>query len=313
MKAFTEPLKELGEFESIRESLKKKKGMTEVQGCIDAQKAHFIYGCGEDFPFRVIVTYSELRAREIYDNYRCFDRNVLLFPARDLIFYSADIHSSLIVQQRIRVLEKILSGKGGTIITTMGSCMDHLIPLGEFQKNIRTIRQDSTLNLEELKKELVALGYERMGQVEGEGQFAIRGGILDVFPLTEETPVRVELWGDEVDSIRSFDVESQRSIENLEELVIYPATEVPADPERIEDGLKRMEADVKTAEKAMEKHGNREGAHRLGTLFAETKEKLTEFQGQESLGLDGMIDYFYKETVCFSQYLDPGENPVCPG
>ena len=154
MKAFTEPLKELGEFESIRESLKKKKGMTEVQGCIDAQKAHFIYGCGEDFPFRVIVTYSELRAREIYDNYRCFDRNVLLFPARDLIFYSADIHSSLIVQQRIRVLEKILSGKGGTIITTMGSCMDHLIPLGEFQKNIRTIRQESTLDLEELKKEL---------------------------------------------------------------------------------------------------------------------------------------------------------------
>ena len=65
------------------------------------------------------------------------------------------------MQQRIRVLEKILSGKGGTIITTMGSCMDHLIPLGEFQKNIRTIRQDSTLNLEELKKELVALGYER--------------------------------------------------------------------------------------------------------------------------------------------------------
>lgn len=99
MKAFTEPLKALGEFESIRDSLKKQKGMTEVQGCIDAQKAHFIYGLSEDFLFRVIVTYSELRAREIYDNYRCFDKDVLLFPARDLIFYSADIHSSLIVQQ----------------------------------------------------------------------------------------------------------------------------------------------------------------------------------------------------------------------
>ena len=111
MKAFTESLKALGEFESIRDSLKKQKGMTEVQGCIDAQKAHFIYGLSEDFLFRVIVTYSELRAREIYDNYRCFDKDVLLFPARDLIFYSADIHSSLIVQQRIRVLEKILSGK----------------------------------------------------------------------------------------------------------------------------------------------------------------------------------------------------------
>ena len=233
MKAFTEPLKALGEFESIRDSLKKQKGMTEVQGCIDAQKAHFIYGLSEDFLFRVIVTYSELRAREIYDTYRCVDKDVLLFPARDLIFYSADIHSSLIVQQRIRVLEKILSGKGGTIITTMGSCMDHLLPLGEFQKNILKIEIESTLDLEELKKTLVSLGYERMGQVEGEGQFAIRGGILDIFPLTEETPVRVELWGDEVDSIRSFDVESQRSIENLEELVIYPATEVPADSKRI--------------------------------------------------------------------------------
>lgn len=305
MKAFTEPLKALGEFESIRDSLKKQKGMTEVQGCIDAQKAHFIYGLSEDFLFRVIVTYSELRAREIYDNYRCFDKDVLLFPARDLIFYSADIHSSLIVQQRIRVLEKILSGKGGTIITTMGSCMDHLLPLGEFQKNILKIEIESTLDLEELKKTLVSLGYERMGQVEGEGQFAIRGGILDIFPLTEETPVRVELWGDEVDSIRSFDVESQRSIENLEELVIYPATEVPADSKRIEEGLKRMEADVKAAKKAMEKQGNTEGAHRLGTLFSETKEKLTEFQGQGSLGLDGIVDYFYKETVSFPQYLDP--------
>lgn len=75
--------------ESIRDSLKKQKGMTEVQGCIDAQKAHFIYGLSEDFLFRVIVTYSELRAREIYDNYRCFDKDVLLFPARDLIFYAA--------------------------------------------------------------------------------------------------------------------------------------------------------------------------------------------------------------------------------
>ena len=81
-------------------------------------------------------------------------------------------------------------------------------------------------------KELVALGYERMGQVEGEGQFAIRGGILDVFPLTEETPVRVELWGDEVDSIRSFDVESQRSIENMTEITIYPAVEFPQGEEK---------------------------------------------------------------------------------
>ena len=75
-----------------------------------------------------------------------------------------------------------------------------------------------------------------------------------------------------------------------------------------------MEADVKAAKKAMEKHGEiAEGAHRLGTLFSETKEKLTEFQGQGSLGLDGIVDYFYKETVSFPQYLDPERTLLCPG
>ena len=82
------------------------------------------------------------------------------------------------------------------------------------------------------------MGYERVGQVEGSGQFAVRGGILDIFPLTEENPVRIELWGDEIDSIRSFDVESQRSIENLDSIRIYPACEFTADDGRIKKGLR---------------------------------------------------------------------------
>ena len=80
-------------------------------------------------------------------------------------------------------------------------------------------------HFQKLQEELVHLGYERESQIEGPGQFAVRGGILDVYPLTEEIPVRIELWGDEIDSIRSFDVESQRSMENMEQVVIYPATE----------------------------------------------------------------------------------------
>ena len=83
------------------------------------------------------------------------------------------------------------------------------------------------LDFEKLKKDMVLLGYEREEQIEGPGQFAVRGGILDIYPLTEEVPVRIEMWGDEIDSIRTFDVESQRSIENLESIRIYPATDFP--------------------------------------------------------------------------------------
>ena len=76
-----------------------------------------------------------------------------------------------------------------------------------------------------MKYRMVELGYERTAQVEVPGQFSIRGGIMDVFPLTEDNPWRIELWGDEIDSIRSFDVQSQRSIENMEEIAIYPVLE----------------------------------------------------------------------------------------
>ena len=80
--------------------------------------------------------------------------------------------------------------------------------------------------MDRIKEELRDMGYERTGQVDGMGQFSVRGGILDVFPLTEELPVRIELWGDEVDSIRSFDPESQRSVAQMEAVLLYPAAEL---------------------------------------------------------------------------------------
>ncbi len=85
------------------------------------------------------------------------------------------------------------------------------------------------------------LGYERVAQVDGMGQFSIRGGIIDVFPLTEELPVRIELWDDEVDSIRTFDIESQRSIEELERVLVYPATEMVLTKQQITDGREAIE------------------------------------------------------------------------
>ena len=109
MRAFTEPLQELEEFQKIQQALKKQS--IQVTGCIDAQKAHFIYAAGEAVKKKLIVTYSELRAKELCENYRLFDKNVLFYPAKDLIFYSADVQSNLLVQQRIRVLQKLMASQ----------------------------------------------------------------------------------------------------------------------------------------------------------------------------------------------------------
>ena len=112
-------------------------------------------------------------------------------------------------------------------MTTFDGFMDALIPLEEMKKRILSVKTGDVVDFEELKKDMVRLGYDREEQIEGPGQFAVRGGIMDIYPLTEEVPIRIELWGDEVESIRTFDVESQRSIENLEEITIYPASDFP--------------------------------------------------------------------------------------
>lgn len=301
MKAFLEPLEQLSEYGEIKSQLRRIKGLVQVSGCIDAQKPHFVWGMGESYEVRVVVTYSELHAKELYENYRFFDSDVYLYPAKDLIFYSADIHSNLIIQQRMEVVQGLLEGRKMTIITTMAGCMDHLMPLEDIRENVITLANDSQLDLHKTQNQLIALGYERTGQVEGSGQFAVRGGILDVFPLTSEVPVRIELWGDEIDSIRSFDVESQRSIENLDEVRIFPANEMILSPERMEKGQKKMEQEGKKLFDTLRKEMKTEEAARVRELIESVKDKL---EDQSILtGLDGYMSFFYEDGVSFLDYF----------
>ena len=111
MRAITTPLHELKEFEEINKYLEKPFACAEVTGCVDSQKLHFIDSLGADFKYRIIVTYSDLRAKEIYEDYKFYDRNVTVYPAKDLIFYQADVHSNEIVRQRIRCMRRLIEGR----------------------------------------------------------------------------------------------------------------------------------------------------------------------------------------------------------
>ena len=101
MRALLAPLEELGEYEEIKKELKKPVVSVAVSGCVDSQKMHMIYGLGQDFRYRIIVTFSDLRTKEIYEDYKFYDRNVTLFPAKDLIFFQADIHGNQLTAERV--------------------------------------------------------------------------------------------------------------------------------------------------------------------------------------------------------------------
>ena len=237
MQALLQPLSKLGEYEEIKNRIEKNRGILQLAGCIDSQKAHVIYGLGQEKKNRLVIAENELKAKELYEDLKFYYPDVFYYPARDLIFFEADIHGNLLTKQRMQVIAALLEKKSVTVVTSISGCMDYLLPISVLKKHVLHFKNDSVLDTEALKKELINMGFEYNAQAEAPGQFAMRGGIVDIFLLTEENPVRIEMWGDEIDSIRSFDAESQRSIENLDEITIYPAEEMVLDDSVLEKGL----------------------------------------------------------------------------
>lgn len=227
MKTFTAPLLELAGYEEIQKKYRTKSGMTLIGGCVTSQKTHMIYALSDGCPYTVIVLSDEEKAKKMLEEYRFLEENVCFYPAKDFLFYQADIHGKELVRERIEAIRMMLEkGKDGvTIITTFDAFMDKMVSKENLQKQIMTLKAGDVVDLEQLICQISGLGYDREAQINGPGQFAVRGGILDIYPLTEELPIRMEFWGDEIDSIRTFDVDSQRSVENLQEITIYPGDE----------------------------------------------------------------------------------------
>lgn len=298
---FANPLVDLAEYTDMKQDLDQGKGPVQISGVTDSQKVHVMHELSKDNPWRLVVTYDDTRAKEIFDDFSYFEPNTWLYPARDLLFYSSDIHGNLLTRQRMQVFKHLLEDEGGVVVTTVDGLMDHLLPLSRIKESCLNIMVGQTLDMEEIKHLLTGMGYERMGQVDGMGQFSVRGGILDVFPLTEEVPVRIELWGDEVDSIRSFDAESQRSIQQMDEVTIYPAAELILTKKDIEEGILCLEADEKKQEKAFRDQKKPEEAQRIRRAVGELVESLKE--GFDVQTLDAYIRYFCRDTVSFLDYM----------
>lgn len=313
MQALLAPFKELAEYDEMRQgityavkasggdsSVRKPAMPIAITGCVDSQKLHMIYGLSDGLRCKIIVTYSDLRAKEIYEEYKFYDRNVMLYPAKDLIFFQADIHGNELTGERIRTMRRLVEGKPITIVTTFAALMTPQVSW-DMEKDIVTVKRGGTLDEAKLAGKLVEMGYEKTYQVESPGQFSVRGGIVDLFDLTEENPYRIELWGDEVDSIRSFDILSQRSIEKLESVRIFPATEFVMTRERKEKGLKRLKREAAEREAFFREKHMPEEAHRIASQTAELSEALLELH--DKVNLDSYLKYFYEETETFPGLL----------
>ncbi|MBE6016052.1 MAG: transcription-repair coupling factor [Lachnospiraceae bacterium] len=204
----------------------------QINGCVPSQMEHFLCGLGRDFDQKVVIAADEQKAMEILENCIAFDKAVVYYPARDPMFYKADIRGSYISEQRAETVRRIFNKERLTVITCPESFTDRLSSPEEIRERTMVIRKGGTLDERDLAVKLTDLGYENGSRVLAHGEFSIRGNIVDVFPYAEEAPYRIDLWGDTVDSIRIFDPESQRSIEEVEEFTIFAG----ADKDSIDGG-----------------------------------------------------------------------------
>ena len=301
MEAFTQSLQELTEFQGAKGLLQKGKSVA-ISGCIAAQKLHMAYGLSDGFRYKIIVTYDTMKAKELYEDYKLYEKNVILFAPKDLIFFQADIHGNELTLERLAAYQKILEGEPLTIVTTFDALMAPCIPMSVYDENQIFLDQTITVDETALAQKLNKIGYEKCAQVESRGQFSIRGGIVDIFDVTQENPYRIELWGDEIESVRTFDVLSQRSIEELDECTIFPATEFILSKKEREEGLKKIEADTKAAYETMKAAFQSEEAGRIKSQYEMLKEQMTEFGVMANL--ESYIRYFYEDLVSFVQLFD---------
>ena len=302
MKAFIEPLKKSALFGKIEKSLEKI-GVTEIEGCVDAAKPHMIFALGDFADNKIIITTDDTRARALYADYRLYDKSVVYYPPRDLIFYQSDLNGNQLIRDRMACVKALREQEKVTMITTFDALMERESGIRLLQENVITIANDSSIEEKALTCQLVKMGYERAAEVEAGGQFAVRGGIIDIFPLTEDNPVRLELWGDEVESLRSFDVGSQRSIENLDSVVIYPATDMVISEEDKEKGFAAIKEELEVQYGKLRKAMKTEQAHRLKMNTEGFIEEMTDFA--TAANTVSYANFFFEKMYSIIDYFSP--------
>jgi len=246
-RAIVDPLLEIESYRQVLEALKGKKTTTALcTGVAPGQKCHLACALGlhTKRPL-LVVTHSEAAAREIIRDMVFFATETPMhFPAKDYLAAYADVSGKDVEVRRLAVLSSLVQGECPPIVCSVEALFAPLAPRADFEKFIMEFAVGGEINLDALARQLVLAGYNRSDMVEGLGQFAIRGGIVDIFTPNYGGPVRLELWGDEIDSIRSIDPLTQRSVENLTAVTIFPMSEMVYDEDRLENAIEKIRAEA---------------------------------------------------------------------
>lgn len=300
LRGLMEPLISSEEFIELESYIKSDKHPIEIEGLSESGKSYVINGIYElsDKPV-VVITNSDMEAKNLYEDLNLYLSNVYYFPAKEIVFYNIDAISGDLRWARLNVIKEILSNKKNIIVTSIDAFAVRYTPKELFKTHTISINVGNEVDFKELSKILVEAGYDRVDIVEGKGEFSLRGGLLDVFPTNSIYPYRIELFGDEIDSIRTFNTESQRSIEKVNSIEVFPAKEIIIDDEVIEYALKNIKEEL---DLTLKNNKDKERGIKLNTVISKNLEELREIHDFETI--DSYLPLFYKKSESLFDYLE---------
>ena len=302
------------DFAELRAGLRR--GMSEQAaiGLVGSQKASYIAGLYQDIKQNtdlkkgplLVITYTAYQAERLYTDLTAFipEQELFFFPPQDVFVYEEVTRNLDILRERLLSYRALVDKATPVLVMPIQALAEKLIPSDVFFSASFTIDLETRVNLESLTTQLVAMGYERVDMVESPTHFGIRGGIVDIYPLTEEKPIRIELFDDEVDSIRQFDPTSQRSTENIKAIRITPANEFILPEALRKRGLAALRQQVDLQVRRLRRVGNAEGAMELEERFVAQLEKLEE--GILFEGIEQHKPCFYSDLGSVFDYLNHG-------
>lgn len=245
---FSDILKDYDPYKGIVKNLNKTP--ISVAGVVESAQGQLIYALSnENQSSALVVTYSDMEARKLYSDMEHYCDRTLYFPSKEYIFYNIETSGHQNENARISVAEKLSRGGRYIVITSLDAVLQYTADRDEFEELCIDFELGKRFDLDALAERLVIMGYTREDSVEGAGQFAVRGGILDIFPPGSDNPYRIEFFDDETDSIREFDAYTQRSMDKKPFARITPVREVVVTNEKRDALLSELEKRVKSAKR----------------------------------------------------------------
>jgi transcription-repair coupling factor (superfamily II helicase) len=306
MNIFKDIFRELPAFRSIREAIEKNISPVSVTGLSHIHRANLIAALSGE-GVHLVVTGTEAEAKKLCDDVNAMTGGdtAVLFPSKELVFTPVDSANHEYEHMRISALSRAAKGSCSVICASIEAVMQPVIPVGVLIAAGTELKQGTEIDLTRLCRDLAACGYQRCEKVEGASQFSVRGSIVDIFPVQCDRPVRIELWGDEIDSISEFETDTQRRTEPLDSIDISPASEILYDPAELADKIEELckKARGKRAEAIRERLGADVHRLRAGELLVHAQKYYPLVYGAPTTVLD-----YIDGVVLFSDFSDVMDN-----